>query len=93
MHKRAKIPYILRAAVRIAPIAFTEPVAFGFRYASGTLVQLLFRESDPTSHWQYVGGRGGTWGEWGGGAGRGAPGRAVVATSNTLAASHDRAFS
>jgi hypothetical protein len=31
VHKKEKIPFILRAAVRIAPIALSEPVAFAWR--------------------------------------------------------------
>ena len=37
-----KLPVLVRALARIAPIAFTEPVAFGWRYASETFAAMLF---------------------------------------------------
>ena len=40
--KVRKLPVIVRALARIAPIAFTEPVAFGWRYATETLAAILF---------------------------------------------------
>ena len=37
-----RLNVLVRALARIAPIAFTEPVAFGWRYASETLAAILF---------------------------------------------------